>query len=441
MEIMIPIGAKNIIDILKEKGYKAYLVGGCIRDILLERDPHDFDITTNAPLEAFIPILQKKGLTVIPVGIQMGTVIVQSKKQLFEVSTFKKNKNKKPLEKDLNPLYEDLSLRDFTINAMAYNEKIGLIDPFHGQVDLKNEILRTVGKAEERFMEDPLRILRAIRIATQLGFTIHKDTEKEMFCRREELKEVSIERIREELNKMLLVDTPSKAIKLLEQYKLLDYIIPELKDTIGFEQQNPHHDKDVFNHTLAVLDNTPKDIIVRLAALLHDIGKPKTFTIDDKGIGHFYGHHKISAEMARGFLKRLKYSKKTIKIVTLLVDRHMYQYKGIKDKTLKRFIKYLGEENLERFFQLKRGDILGTKAPHSLEKLEELQEKTFEILKESQALSLKDLKINGNDLIALGIPQGERIGKVLNILLEEVLDNPALNNKEKLLEIAAREKY
>lgn len=434
MNLIIPKGVQRILNLLSKEGYEGYLVGGCIRDFLLGKDPKDWDITTNASVEDLIDIFKKEDAKMIPLGVKNGTIVVILKGKWHEVTTFRKRKQ--PVYS--NPLEEDLSLRDFTINAMAYHPDFGLIDPFGGREDLKEKVIRTVGEGEERFKEDPLRILRAVRLSIELDFFISHKTIGDMQSVKILLENVSKERIREELNKMLLCDQPSRGIRLLAKLELLDYIIPELKKTIGFNQRNPHHNKDVFEHTMAVLDNTPRNLIVRLAALLHDIGKPNTFFIGKDGIGHFYNHQNVGREMARKILKRLKYSRKTIDPISILIKEHMFHAPNISSKGVRRFINRVGKENLEKFFQLQRADALGAKADNDITHIDELEQKCKDILKESPALTKKDLKINGYDLIKMGVPQGPEIGRILDDLLDKVLEDPGLNEREKLMEMVGR---
>lgn len=431
MHFIIPEGVQKILDILSKEGYQGYLVGGCVRDFLLGRKAKDWDITTNAPVDTITEILEEEKMKIIPVGIQMGTIVAILHRQEYQITTFRKREQPKYQD----PLVEDLSLRDFTMNAMAYHPDCGLIDPFRGQEDLKKKRIRAVGESKHRFVEDPLRILRAVRFSIELGFPIDPKMIEDIAATKALLENISKERIRDELNKMLLCDQPSRTIRSLVDFNLLDFTIPELTDTLGFDQQNPHHDKDVFDHTMTVLDNTPKDLVVRLAALLHDIGKPKTFFLGEDGIGHFYTHENVSRKIATRILRRLKYSRKTIAQVSTLVKEHMFHAENVSLKGVKRLMNRLGEENLERFFQLKRADALGTKPPHDLSHLDELKEKCQEVLKEEQALSIRDLKIDGYDLIKMGIPQGKEIGEILDYLLDKVLEEPELNEREKLMRV------
>lgn len=442
VNIMIPRDVKFIIDILKNKGYEGYTVGGCVRDSILKREPQDWDITTNALPENTISIFKDKGIRVIETGLKHGTITILINSIGYEVTTYRiegeYSDNRHPDNVTFTTsLKEDLSRRDFTINAMAYNDDNGLADHFCGIEDLKNKVIRCVGKADDRFKEDALRMLRAVRFSAQLGFQLEFE---DLFISIKQnahlIKNISQERIREELCKILICDKPSSGILALKESNLLEYILPELMTCIGFNQQNIHHDKDVFSHVLAVLDNTPAKLEIRLAALLHDIGKPQCFTIDENKTGHFYGHHKKSADISREILKRLKFDNKTIDTVSLLVYEHMSKFDKIKTSSIKKFMSRVGVENLEDLFQLQIADIKGaSKEFQDFSKILDLKDKCQIILDEKQPLSIKDLDINGRDLMESGIKQGKQIGEILNMLLEMVLEHPELNNKGKLIEI------
>lgn len=432
--MMIDAGANKIINILQSHGYKAYIVGGCVRDSLLGKEPKDWDICTNALPEQVEQIFTKT----IPTGIKHGTITVLFDEVGYEITTFRKDGNysdsRRPDNVDFTiELYEDLSRRDFTINAMAYNREEGLIDYFNSQEDLINKEIRTVGNPDNRFNEDALRMLRAVRFASVYNFYININTGGAICKNRNKIKYISQERIREELNKILLSDQPSYGITLLQATGLLNYILPELVETIDFDQHNPNHDKDIYEHTLSVLNNTPKDLVVRWAALLHDIGKPMTFTVDDEGIGHFYKHHIESGILAEKILKRLKFDNETIAKVCVLVKEHMSRYNFLRTSNIKKFINRVRIENLDNLFELQIADIKGSKPPHNFSEVLDLKEKVEKIINEKQPLTVKDLDINGYDLIKIGIKPGKHMGEILNSLLEQVLENPDLNKKEKLL--------
>lgn len=437
MKIELNKDVYYILDKLNKNGYESYIVGGCVRDFLLDRKLKDWDITTSAYPEDIVNLFEHT----IPTGIKHGTVTIVIDKNSYEVTTYridgKYSDNRHPDNVIFtSSLKEDLSRRDFTINALAYNKKEGLIDIFNGMNDLNAKIVKAVGDANKRFKEDALRMLRAVRFACQLEFNIEKDTFESISVNSSLLKNVSAERIKDELVKILLTKTPSRGLRMLEETKLLDYIIPELRECIGFDQRNPHHDKNVFDHIMSVLDYSDEDIIVRLSALLHDIGKPKTFTIDQKGIGHFYGHNIVSADMAEVILKRLKFDNSTIKKVTILIKEHMSAYNVMKNKTLKKFISRVGTDNLEQLFQLQIADSKGHKKDADYTPILKRRENVRKILEKGEPFTTNQLKIKGDDLIALGFKPGREIGELLNTLLDMVLEKPQLNNKDTLINIA-----
>ncbi|APH19120.1 CCA tRNA nucleotidyltransferase [Clostridium botulinum] len=441
IKIEIPKGVEYIINTLQENGYEAYIVGGAVRDSLLERKVNDWDITTSANPQEVVNIFENLGYKIIPTGLKYGTVTILISSIGYEVTTFRVDgeyeDNRHPKEvKFTSNLREDLKRRDLTINAMAYNDKIGLVDYFHGLEDLNNKIIRCVGNSKDRFNEDSLRMLRCIRFASQLNFHMEESTKLNIRELSRNIANVSMERIRDELCKILVSSQPVYGIRNIVELNLIDYIIPELKACVGFEQHNIHHDKDVYGHILSVVENVPSKLELRLAALLHDIGKPKCFSIGDNGQGHFYGHQKISADMTKDILKRLKFDNKTIDKVDKLVYNHMARYNKLRTPNIKKFINKVGIDNLDDLFELQIADIKGsTKEYHSFDNVLNLKIKCEKILSEKQPLTIKDLDINGYDLMQLGINQGKEIGIMLNKLLNIILENPNLNNKEDLIKI------
>lgn len=441
MKIELIEDVKYILNKLNEHKHEAYIVGGCVRDSILKRSLKDWDITTSALPEEIIKLFQHT----IPTGIKHGTVTVVLNKKNYEVTTYRLDGNytdNRHPDKVIftSSLEEDLSRRDFTINALAYNDINGLIDIFNGTADLNNKLIKCVGEADKRFNEDALRMLRGIRFACELNFNIEADTYKAICNNHALLKNVSSERIRDELIKILLSSNPSRGIRMLQNSNLIQFIVPELIESVGFDQKNPHHDKDVFEHIMAVLENSPATLAVRLGALLHDIGKPRTFTIDKKGTGHFYGHNVVSAEMAEVILKRLKFDNAMIKKVIIIIKEHMSAYNVMKNKTLKKFIARVGAENLEDLFELQIADSKGHKKNADYSPILKRREDVRKILEEGQPFSVNMLKINGNDLIELGIKPGKQIGRILNELLDMVMENPELNNKESLINIVRSKK-
>lgn len=441
INIKMPVNVKQILSIFQNEGYEAYIVGGCVRDSLLNREINDWDICTSAKPEQMVEICKKMNLKYVPTGLKHGTITILISNVGYEVTTFRidgdysDNRHPNNVEFTSN-LREDLSRRDFTINAMAYNEFAGLIDPFLGYEDLKNKIIKCVGNPKDRFKEDALRMMRAVRFSCQLGFVLNEDVFNSITILNENIKYISKERIRDEFCKILISNNAVKGICNLMDTYLMENIIPELNKCVAFNQHNKHHDQDVFKHTLSVVENISPKLELRLAALLHDIGKPECFTIDSKGEGHFIGHNQISADKARGILNRLKFDNKTIDKVCLLVYEHMSKHELLNNKTKKKFINRVGTDNLDDLFELQIADIKASaKEYQDFSQVLKLKEDCRRILTEKEPLKIKDLKINGNDLIKLGINPGKEVGLILNSLLEEVLEDPGINEREKLLEI------
>lgn len=437
MEIILPDAVNFIITTLQKNGFEAYAVGGCIRDSILNKIPKDWDITTSASPTDIINLFHKT----IPTGLKHGTVTVIIDKFHYEVTTYridgKYTDNRHPDNVLFTQsLYEDLQRRDFTMNALAFNYLDGLKDPFNGKADILNGLIRCVGVPDLRFEEDALRLLRAVRFSCEHNFKIDKATFNSIMKNFRLIQSISIERIRDEFSKILLSETPSLGIKTLNATNLLKLIMPELSLCVGFDQHNPHHNKDVFEHILLVLDNTKKNLALRLAALLHDIGKPKCFTLDANGIGHFYGHNKISFQISKEILKRLRYDNYTIDTVGILIKEHMVLANKMKEASIKKFISRVGTSNLPLLFNLLEADLLGHKPPHDFSKIDYFKTSISEILDRKEPFSLNQLAINGSDLINLGYAKGPKIGFMLNEILDLVLENPNLNTKEKLLEIA-----
>lgn len=436
MNIRIPKEVKTILDILYMNGYEGYIVGGCVRDSIMGRIPNDWDICTSARPHIMLDIF--KEFKVIPTGLKHGTVTIVINKKAFEVTTYRIDKEyldgRRPSEVEFtNNLKEDLKRRDFTINAMAYNEKNGLVDYYNGMLDIKNKKIKCVGNPTKRFNEDYLRMLRAVRFSAQLGYKIDVETCESIRCLAKNIRDISKERIRDEIDKILLSEKPSEGIKLLESTGLLEHIIPELQKCVKFEQKNPHHDKDVFYHTMSVLDNTERDLILRLSALLHDIAKPQCFSIDENNIGHFYRHHMEGVELSDKILKRLRYDNKTVGVVKRLIKEHMLKHEIVTQRVIKRLINRVGKDNIDRLFKLQIADVKGSKPPYDFSNINKAKIMSEKILNEKQPLSVKDLDINGHDLMEIGVSEGKEIGIILNKLLNIILDNPDLNRKDILI--------
>jgi len=431
-----PDYVEYIMSQLQQSGFKSYVVGGCVRDYFLKIEPKDWDICTSATPEQIITLFNH----VIPTGIKHGTVTVIINNNHVEVTTLrtdgKYNDFRHPEEVFFTTeLIEDVARRDFTVNSIAVNLDRNVYDYFDGLKDIENKIIRAVGNPDERFREDPLRMMRCVRFSAVFDFDIEKETEKSIIKNSKLIIKISAERIRDELCKILMSDYPGYGIKMLQRTGLLQYIIPELCECVDFNQHNIHHDKNVFEHILTVLNNTPKILNVRLGALLHDIGKPKSFTIDEKGCGHFYGHHIDGVEIAEEILKKLKFDNKTIESVVILVREHMSRYDFLRVGSIKKFINRVGVGNLNDLFELQIADIKGSKEPHDFTQVINLKNEVEGILNEKQPLTVKDLAINGYDLMKAGIQPGIKMGQILNGLLEKVLDNPKLNTKEMLLNL------
>jgi tRNA nucleotidyltransferase (CCA-adding enzyme) len=436
VKINIPEDVKLIINTLINNGYESYVVGGCVRDSILKKKPKDWDITTKAKPEQVIKLFDKVILT----GLKHGTVTVIINKNGYEVTTYRTDgeyeDNRHPKEvKFVECLKEDLARRDFTINAMAYNEIHGLVDYFGGMEDLADKIIKTVGNPKERFNEDALRMLRAIRFSAQLDFEIDKNVLATIKELKANIKNISKERIREEFNKILLCNP--KKIEILKDCEILEFIIPEMSNIYNFNQNNPYHIYDLYNHTIAATEAIEPVIHLRLAMLLHDLGKTETKTTDESGVSHYYSHSKESVKMAQYTLKELKYDNDTINKVITLIQYHDCTLKS--KLSIKRMLSKIGEELLRDLFKVQRSDILAQNPVYAEERLKTLisaENKLDMILAQNECFSLKDLKINGEDLINIGFNKGKEIGEMLKYLLDIVIERSELNEKEILITLA-----
>ena len=441
MKIPIPDYVNTIIEKLIQNGFKAYLVGGCVRDAILNRQANDYDITSSATPKELIELFSE--FKTVEIGKEFGTIIIIQGEGAVEVTTFRLDNKYEDGRRPSSVVFtedlvQDLKRRDFTINSMAYNEREGLIDPFNGLKDLKNCLIRTVGNPLDRLSEDYLRILRAVRFACQLDFLIDIETSKACSQLSSNLSKISTDRIREELFKILLSDKPSRGFLLMREMGLLKHVIPELMPAIGFDQRNPHHDRSVFQHTLKVMDNTPKVLNVRLAALLHDIGKPYTFSMDNKGIGHFYGHDTASVEIGKEILLRLNCSSDLIETTLNLIKEHMVHHPELKRKGLKRQLQRIGEEQIENLIDLQIADRLIKRGTKDTSNLEAKRREIRGILQAKEPFSRKHLAVDGEDLIELGYDQGQIIGEILDFLLNCVIEDASLNTKKKLKDIVKK---
>lgn len=432
----------EIAKIFDKNGKQVYLVGGAVRDLILGKQVKDWDIATDARPEEVIKLFRR----VIPTGIKHGTVTIRYKGLSVETTTFRTESVYSDSRRPDSIAYartieEDLSRRDFTMNAIAVRIQDGsIIDPYKGQKDIECKLIRCVGVPEERFMEDGLRLVRGIRFSAQLGFSIESGTLAAIPGALDSCAKVAVERIRVELDKILESPRPSEAFLLMEKTGLLKLLIPELLACRGVEQKGFHR-FDVLDHLLRACDAAPADrLTVRLAALLHDIGKPEVQKKDEKGIWTFYRHEVVSARIAHGILKRLRYPGVVIADVVHLIEIHMFHYEDTwTDAAVRRFIVRVGEACLPDVYALRWADATATtgmEAPAGLNQA--LADRVQAILDAGRALSLKDLAINGEDLAEIGVPRGKRMGILLNELLESVLDDPELNTKERLLEIGRK---
>jgi tRNA nucleotidyltransferase (CCA-adding enzyme) len=438
MIIKLPNKIKYLIDLFYDAGFEAFAVGGCVRDSLLGKIPHDWDITTNAKPQQIKNILHN--FKTIDTGIKYGTITLIYENQAIEITTYRTdlqyddNRHPKKIE-FTESLTQDLARRDFTINAMAYNDKIGLIDKFAGLMDLKTKIIRTVGNSNERFNEDGLRILRALRFAAQLNFQIEEETKKTMKANKNLLTKISGERINTEFTKILLSEQCTDIIK--KYYDIIGVFIPDLPNLVNLQQNNPYHAYDVFEHTLKCLKNTPSDKIIRYAVLFHDFGKATTKTTDEQGIDHFKNHPAVSQKRAEIIMQRLKFSNHEIAQISNLVKYHDTPI--ICDEYhIKRWLKKFGSQFLKNLLEVKKADIYGQNPDllYRLNQIPKYYNYIEKIEKENQCYNLQNLAINGNDLLQIGYKQNAKLGKVLNKLLDEVMKGNISNQKDILLEKA-----
>lgn len=442
----IPAPIKEIARILNMEGFQCFLVGGSVRDSIMGFTPNEYDIATNAKPED----VQRIFKYTIPTGIKHGTILVILDDMHVEITTFRSDGNysdgRHPDKVEYTASIEDdLPRRDLTINAMAYNVLDGtLIDMFDGMKDIKNKIIRSVGNPYERFTEDGLRIMRAIRFATKLNFNIEKETFEAICHSTGMLTSIAYERIREEFNRILISDNPFRGIELLRKTGILVLIMPELMQGFGVSQ-NKFHKYDVYYHILHTiqavepLETEELTLLVRLAALFHDIAKPmvqKKVSKQEEPV--YYNHEVVGANVAKKIMKRLKYSNAEIDFVTLLVRQHMFYYQDEwTDGAVRRFMKAVGIENIKPLLKLREADRLGSgnRKDKESKAIPKLLARIDKIIEEENAITVKDLKINGNDLMKeFNLKPGPIVGKILNYLLDLILDEPSLNDKEKLME-------
>ncbi|EHG33238.1 CCA tRNA nucleotidyltransferase [Enterocloster clostridioformis] len=437
-KISIPQDAYDLIHILQEHGYEAYVVGGCVRDSILGRAPSDWDICTSATPSEMLDIFKNK--KVIETGLQHGTITVVANGEPYEITTYRldgdySDHRRPDIVTFTDNLIEDLKRRDFTINAMAYNDEAGLIDPFGGMEDIKYNKINCVGSAKDRFSEDALRILRAIRFASQLDFVMMPDTDWEIHKQYKNLENISIERINNEFCK--IVSSNSFCVQMVLYNEVFALFIPELKDMFEFKQNNPYHNYNVWEHTIHAIENCEdEELIIKLAVLFHDIGKPHSYQDDEDGTRHFKGHGRVSADMTDEIMKRMRFDNDTRNSVVELIYYHDATFE-VGKKYIKRWLNKIGELQFRRLLQVRKADIKGQNPDYEngrLQKVFDIKALLEEVLSEKPCFSLKDLVINGNDVKkTMMIKEGKDIGYWLNVILNKVIDGELNNTKEDLI--------
>lgn len=438
-QIVMPTGAQIVLERLRECGYESYIVGGCVRDALLQKKPKDWDICTSATPDEMQQVF--RDYRTVETGLKHGTLTVLVDHEPYEATTFRLDgdytDHRHPDSVSfVREIEKDLARRDFTVNAMAYHPTTGIIDCFGGQDDLKAGVIRCVGNAQKRFDEDALRILRALRFAAVYGFEIEPETDAAIRKLYPTLDRVAGERIWQELRKLLCA---KDAVRLLLAYpEVMAQILPPLKKCIGFDQRISYHIYDVYTHIAYTVGNTPPVEALRLAALLHDVGKPDCFTLDENGVGHMHGHAKRSCELAEKALERLRTDNETQKLVLTLIERHDLWIVNERSSLL-RWLNRLGENTLRLLLKLERADesSKGTKsAAQVAEEFDPLEETLEKLLAEQPCFTLKTLAVSGSDLKQAGMKPGKQMGETLNRLLEAVMEGVVSNEKEALLRYA-----
>lgn len=438
MDLSIPPQVDNILERLSENGREAYAVGGCVRDSLLGLTPNDWDVATSALPEETERIFAD--LRVIETGLKHGTVTVLCGGMPVEVTTFRVDgtysDGRHPDDVSFTRnLKDDLARRDFTVNALAFNKKEGVVDCFGGRQDLADGVIRCVGDPDMRFREDGLRILRALRFSSVLGFSVEKKTAESALRNRNLLDRIAGERIQSELTKLLC---GCAAADVLREYReIAAQFIPEIRPMFGFDQHNPHHSYDVWEHTIHCVEAVEPEPVLRMTMFLHDIGKPDCFTQGPDGVGHFYGHPAKSAEIARGILNRLRFDKKTSGTVLMLVRNHDLPLFP-EERCLRRRLNLLGERNLRLLVRVEEADAKSKAAPDGeyLASLRAVPAALDKMLEQGQCFRLEDLAVHGGDLLRAGMPEGTAVGETLQVLLNAVLDGKCLNSKPELMRYA-----
>lgn len=436
MNAAIPPGAERILKTLTAAGYEAYLVGGCVRDLLRGVPPQDWDICTSALPEETGAVFQ--GGRIVETGLKHGTVTILDGDEAYEVTTYRSDgpysDGRRPDRvRFVSELREDLSRRDFTMNAIAMDLKGELYDPFGGEKDIRARRIRCVGEPVRRFREDGLRVMRGLRFGAALGYELEGETARAIHTCRAMLDHVAAERIHVELCKLMVGEGAGRILR--EFPDVLWQFWPELEPLYTMEQRNPWHCWDGWEHTLHAVEAAPAELVLRLTMLLHDIGKPMCKSTDENGVDHFYGHPDVGAEMADHMLRRLKFENRIRQRVVTLIRYHDMDLSD-EPRTVRRWLSRLGEEPFFQLLEVKRSDALAQnrdKARERLERLDAVRALARTLAAEGQCLSLKDLAVNGKDALAAGIPPGPEVGKALNALLEQVLDGALPNQREVLL--------
>ena len=442
-EINLPDDVQEIMSVIKEYGATSYVVGGCVRDSILGRKPHDWDICTPALPGELLVEFEEKGYRVIPTGLQHGTITVHLNGNNYEITTFRRDgeysdgRHPDNVEFTSDLIY-DLERRDFTMNAIAYNPEEGLIDPYCGYEDIQDRRIRCVGNSDDRFQEDGLRILRALRFALQLNFFIDELTERSMLDNKELINNISIERINSEFVKMIDAEYISSFV-IYSYNRIISEFIPEVVPMVGFKQNNPYHYLDVFAHSGKVLETCRlyhADLITKLAAFFHDIGKPHCYQNDLNGIRHFKGHGKFSADMTDAIMRRLKFDNDTREKVVQLVFYHDATFE-VGNKYVRRWLNKIGVDQFQRLLVLRRADIMGQSAlnrDERLQKLNAINKCLEEVLAERPAFSIRDLEIDGKDVMKyMMMDECPEVGYWLKHILNMVIDGQLQNNREDLI--------
>lgn len=435
--IKLPRDVADIIHTIEDAGYEAYAVGGCIRDTILGREPNDWDITTSAKPEDVKALFRRT----IDTGIQHGTVTVMMNRTGYEITTYRIDgeyeDGRHPKEVTFtSELREDLRRRDFTINALAYNDRVGLVDEFDGIGDMERKLVRCVGDPVERFTEDALRMMRAVRFSAQLGYEIDPATKDAIRTMAPNLQKVSAERIQVELVKLVTSNHPDY-LRTAYETGMTAQFLPEFDICMETEQNNPHHMYSVGEHILHSMEEVEADKVLRLTMMLHDIAKPQTLTIDEEGITHNTGHPVMGEQMSKEILRRLRFDNDTITKVSRLIRDHDRRFEA-NERVIRRAVNQIGTDLFPMLIKVQEADLSAQSDYQRAEKEERIRvakEIYQTILDKNQALSLKDLAVSGKDLIEDGIKPGKELGAILEKLMDAVLEDPELNQKETLLSL------